>query len=488
MVSHGVERAPRIDPDYAGVTIPPNIAPLNFAVREPGMAYQIQIEGPAGGGFTVRSEQPRIRLPRRRWRELLARARGDSMRWRVAAQQADGTWREYAPVFVRVAPEPIDPVLVYRRLRPLYSKYVEMGIYQRDLESYQERCVLHSRNIGGACLNCHTFRERDPVRFALHTRGSHGPTMLLAADGRVRSVDTRTAFNAAPAAYTAWHPGGQWLAFSVNKLALFYHMRGETRDVFDSASDLVLYRVATDELAADPAIARPDSLENWPAWDPAGRYLYFSRAPASPIAEYAAVRYDLMRVGFDPDSGRLGEPETVLAASAAGFSVTQPRVSPDGRWLVVTGAAYGNFPVYRREADLYMVDLDTGEWRPLESNDEECDSWHSWSSNGRWLVFSSKRRDGLFARPHIAYIDSAGHAARPFVLPQDDAAYYGACIETFNVPELARAPLPWGTYELAVATWDAKATIAAGLDARVAPAAGPSPQQAAPEPYSSGAR
>ena len=40
-------RPPRIDPDYTDVVIPPNLAPLNFSVREPGTAFRVDI-GSAG--------------------------------------------------------------------------------------------------------------------------------------------------------------------------------------------------------------------------------------------------------------------------------------------------------------------------------------------------------------------------------------------------------------------------------------------------------
>lgn len=86
-------------------------------------------------------------------------------------------------------------------------------------------------------------------------------------------------------------------------------------------------------------------------------------------------------------------------SETTGLSAAQPRVSPDGRFLVCCLADYGNFPIYQPSSDLYMLDVGARQSRRLEINSEAADTWHCWSSNGRWLVFSSKRRDGLFARP-----------------------------------------------------------------------------------------
>ncbi|MBO7524592.1 MAG: hypothetical protein J6T79_03705, partial [Verrucomicrobia bacterium] len=61
---------------------------------------------------------------------------------------------------------------------------------------------------------------------------------------------------------------------------------------------------------------------------------------------------------------------------------------------------------------------------------------HCWSSNGRWMVFSSKRIDGVLARPHFVYMDAGGHASKPFVLPQKDPHFYEYFIKTYNIPEL----------------------------------------------------
>jgi hypothetical protein len=75
----------------------------------------------------------------------------------------------------------------------------------------------------------------------------------------------------------------------------------------------------------------------------------------------------------------------------------------------------------------------------MELNSDFTDSYHSWSSNSKWLVFSSRRDDGLTTRPYIAYIDNNGIASKPFILPQSDPEFYNSFLRSFNVPELTNA-------------------------------------------------
>ncbi|OAV69890.1 Tol-Pal system beta propeller repeat protein TolB [Bacteroidales bacterium Barb6XT] len=100
-------------------------------------------------------------------------------------------------------------------------------------------------------------------------------------------------------------------------------------------------------------------------------------------------------------------------------------MSPDGKHLLYTLSDYGNFPVWHTEVDLYMIDLSTGEYHPLEQANSAgaTDSYHSWSSNSRWIVYGSRRTDRLYTRPYIAYIDTAGNSAKPFLLPQKDTEF-----------------------------------------------------------------
>ncbi len=89
------------------------------------------------------------------------------------------------------------------------------------------------------------------------------------------------------------------------------------------------------------------------------------------------------------------------------------------------------------------MDLNDGSMRCAgEVNSDDVDSYHSWSSNGKWIVFSSKRMDGLWARPFIAAFNSeTGQFGKPFVVPQKDPLYYDDFMKTYNIPELVTGPI-----------------------------------------------
>lgn len=169
-----------------------------------------------------------------------------------------------------------------------------------------------------------------------------------------------------------------------------------------------------------------------------------------PPPQYADVKYDLMRIRYDIDTDRWGEPETVLSSQETELSILQPRISPDGRFLLFCMCRYGCFPVYQPTSDLYMMDLATREYARLEINSEFSESWHSWSSNSRWIAFSSRRENGgFFTRCYLSFVDEDGRAHKPFVLPQDDPQFYDSFLETISVPELIDGPIPVAAKALA---------------------------------------
>ncbi len=449
-----VHRLPRIRPDYTETVIPPNIAPLNFLVQEPGTRYRVEISATSGGGISVRSRSPRIVIPPAQWRKLLDANRGQELRWDVYVRRKDDHWDRFDTITNRIAPEDVDGYLVYRLIRPAYNFWREVEVRQRDLAGYSERTVLHSRSFARGCLNCHTFCNNRTSRMTLGIRsGAYGSSALIAQEDVVTKLDTKFG-------YTSWHPSGRLVAYSLNKVRQFFHSGGvEVRDVVDLDSDLVYYKIGSRTVQTTAGISDPNRLETYPTWSPDGRDLYFCSAPilwsdrrkTVPPEHYDEVRYDLMRISYDIETDTWGEAETVLSADETGRSIMLPRASPDGRFLLFCMCEYGCFPIYQPSSDLYLMDLQTGDYRRLEINSDRSESWHSWSSNSRWFVFSSKRRDGLFTRSYLSYLDKAGKAHKPLLLPQKDPSFYDSFLKTCSVPELVREPVRVSARELAEA-------------------------------------
>lgn len=440
-------RLPRLQPDYVGAVIPPNICPLNFRVEEPGQAFHVRVSSPQGREMQVGSRDGRIRFPQREWRGLLSEARGHGVRVEVSVRRADARWHQFAPFTNRVALDEVDPYLVYRKIHPSHNTWSSMGIYQRNLETFQEVPVLENRRFGNDCCHCHSLRENDPGYASMDIRSSKfGNSLLLISN----NVPIKVAGNVS---FSAWHPNRRLVVSSFNKPRLLLHtVQNDMRDIVELDGWLGWFTIDTLEVKRIPGLGE-DRLLTFPAWAPDGRVLYFCSSPNPWVdpaktrnGNYKEIRFDLARVPFDPDTGVWGRMETLLTVAETGLSMVQPRISPDGRWLTFGMCDYGCWATYHPETDLYRADLRAAraggklEYQKMEINSPECESWHGWSSNSRWIVFSSKRGNPLFNRPHLSYVDAEGRFQKPFVVPQEDPDFYGAYLKTYTIPTLAKAP------------------------------------------------
>ena len=437
---------PKIYPDYTDVTIPVNIAPLCFELITPADAAVTRF---TAGGRELTVEGRKCRPDADEWRSLLSHSVGTDIAVEVFAAK-DGRWVRFSPYTLHVSPDSIDSYLCYRLISPSYVSYEELTINQRCLENFDERVVadnmLCSSESGGQCVNCHSFQRNTPARMQLHARQSFGGT-VIAYDGELKKVNPGGAGNKLPAVYPAWHPTERLIAYSTNSTMQAFHTADIDKiEVYDSQSSLLLYDIDTDKLLT--VDSQQDELETYPAWSPDGRWLYycsahFEYAGGSVDAEEITLRtrelkYNIWRRPFNSDTRSLGPRQLVFAADSLGVSAAHPRISPDGRWLLFSQSEYGTFHIWHRDADLWLIDLKDKDFaaRPLsECNSPAADSYHCWSSTGRWIVFSSRRHDGVFTRPFFAHIDESGKGEKPFELPSADPDLHRQLLKSYNVPE-----------------------------------------------------
>jgi len=454
---NSAERTAKIKPDYAGSVMPPNIAPLNFIIQEDGAGYFVKIYSEQGKPIEIFSMKPAILIPERAWRDLLDLNRGRQLKIDIyveseirasSSQKEDIEWTRFHTLTNDIAREEIDTYLVYRKIRPGHSTWRNMGVYQRNLSSFDESTILSNGYFKNGCVNCHTFCSNRSKRMLLGIRSKdYGSSALLVEGNNVRKIGTKLG-------YTSWHPSGKIAAFSVNKVRQYFHSAAsEVREVIDLDSLMAYYKVDSEAVKTTKDLARKDRLETYPTWSADGRYLYFCSAPVTwsdrdAVPEsYDQIKYDLVRAAYDIENDQWGPLETVLSASDTDLSILLPRISPDGRWLLFCMCDYGCFPVYRHSSDLYMLDLETAKktgeykYRRLDINSDKSESWHCFSSNSRWIAFSSKRDGGVFTRIYIAYVDTNGNVHKPLLLPQNNPEYYDSCLWTYSVPELIIEPV-----------------------------------------------
>ncbi len=435
---------PRIYPDYVGVTVPVNIAPLCFSMAdEDALLVDAVITDRKGNSLHCQGEEA-LDFDISDWREMLAKNAGDSISVTVSAKYGDG-WHSYRPFNIYVSSDSIDYGLCYRLIAPGHEVWSKMGIYERDLSSFDERALIENTQFEG-CVNCHSFNRGNPDAMSLHIRGPHGATLLQMGDGSLTAYNTKTEQTLGLCVYPYWHPSGKYIAYSTNSTNQLFHAADPNRiEVFDSASDLQVYDIGKNELLLSPLLKQDSIYETYPVFSADGRSLYFCAAKALPEGSFQldSIRYNLCRIDFNPETGEFGNKiDTIVDAVAMQKSLSFPRPSYDGRYLCYTLADYGQFSIWHHEADLYMLDLATGQsWPMAQANSGDTESFHNWSSNSRWIVLSSRRDDGLYTRPYFCHVDEKGRASKAFMLPQrNPKRFYRDRFLSFNVPDFIVAP------------------------------------------------
>ena len=438
------DKLPLIYPDYIGVTIPVNIAPLNFSLTDEAVARIDAVVTDCHGHSLHSQGQEAVDFDIDDWHTLLGQNRGDSLTVTVSAKYNDG-WHTYRSFAIYVSLDSIDYGICYRLIAPGYEVWSKMGIYERNLSSFDERPLIENTQFEG-CVNCHSFNRGNPADMSLHIRGTHGATLLRHGDSPLTAYNSKTDQTLGLCVYPYWHPSGRYIAYSTNATSQLFHSADSNRiEVFDTASDLQVYDVEKNELLLSPLLKNDSIYETYPVFSADGRSLYFCAARALPEGSHQldSIRYNLFRIDFGPSTGRFGDRiETVIDAVAQQKSISFPRPSYDGRFLCYTLSNYGQFSIWHHEADLWLLDLSTGESSPMTAaNSGDTESFHNWSTNSRWLVLSSRRDDGLFTRPYFCHVDAKGKVSKAFMLPQrNPRSFYRDRFLSFNVPDFIISP------------------------------------------------
>ena len=143
------------------------------------------------------------------------------------------------------------------------------------------------------------------------------------------------------------------------------------------------------------------------------------------------------------------KPEIDTIVKADSLSYTFPRISPNGKYLMYTETAYGQFPIWHKDAEIRMVDLESRQSIDMSAmNSPETESYHSWSSGSDWVVVSSRRDNSLYTLPYLCYIGADGKPCKPFLLPQEDPEMYDYLLYSFNIPELVTGEVDITPYEI----------------------------------------
>ena len=444
-------------PDYKNIIIPSNIAPLNFTIDNGAEKYIVSLKGQNGQELLTESDQNLIQFNPEKWRELLKQTIGTKIKVQIYGYNKK-QWEKYKSYSLSIA-EPIDSFLSYRLIEPGYELYRQIGLYQRNLTSFEVSTIYENNRIyddkNNHCVNCHNYQGYHAENMLFHVRAAHGGT-IIADNKQIKKIIINHDSILSSGVYPSWHPHQKWIAFSTNKTGQIFHIKHKEKvEVQDMGSDLIFYDAENNHVFN--IFKTKNAFETFPCWSPDGQKLYYCVAEPQELANipdsllesffvtnYDKIFYNIHVLDFNEKEKTFSNPKLVVDCMSQNKSASVPRISPDGNYLLYTLGDYGQFHIWHKSADLWVKDLKNDSTYALtETNSKDVDSYHTWSSNGRWIVFSSRRDDGNYTRIYLAYFDRNGRGHKAFLLPQENPEENILLLKSYNVPELTKDALQW---------------------------------------------
>lgn len=431
-----INQLPKIFPDYVGVTIPINIAPLNFMIEKPlekidcKISYKDQI-------INVQSSGNVIKFNENDWKNLISKTNNDSIKVEICTKE-NGIWQKYQDFFVFVVKDSLDKYLTYRLIDPDFEFFSKLRIKQRNIENFDEQNICNYEMVGNKCMNCHIFANNDSKTSMFYLRGE-GQGAIFNQNGKLRKLDIKTKNMVSSSTYAQFSSDERFLVFSCNVVCPSFQANANKRfEVFDTSSDIYVADLIENKIYTCKDLCDSVRLETFPCFDKENN-IYFCVADSFSY-NIESIKYSVCKINFDASSKTFGKLDTIILANDNSFC--HPRISPNGKYMAIVESKYGTFPILHQESQQRIFDFSTGKMDSLYIvNSNKSETYHSISSNSKWIVMASKRDDGLYGKAYFYYIDQNLKAHKPFCLPQKDPNIYLNILQSFNTPELSQNPV-----------------------------------------------
>ena len=467
--------SPDIFPAYAdSLVLPPNMAPLNFRIKADTFSkgpYFVRFYACDAAGNKIDSLRFRtnrfVQFDIREWKRCMAAAMAGKGEVRLEIfGRSETQWVGYAPKVWKVVSDSIDPYIVYRLSAHDENPCLRLQVVQRSLCDFSQTVLMDNHLIENNCMNCHAGSDNDATKMLVHIRGRYAGTILFHR-GKVLKIALPYDYPDLRLAYPSWSADGKFIAFASTRINVHPYVNSfRTQDIItDTLGRILIYDVEHNRLFSSPELMDARYENSFPAWSYDGKTLYFLRtSPWDSINKQgdakqrlAAFRYRLAAVSFDARTCTFGKVREVFNFGDQAYSLSMPSVSPDERYILATALTVGSFPS-QNQGDLVLLkrrvpdaESDFEETDASLLNSPDGEKYHTWSSNGRWVVFGSKRINGATAHIYIAYFDRDGHFSTPFVLPQEQKNFYLKNTRSFLFPTLNRNKADFTAWEWAEA-------------------------------------
>ena len=254
---------PSIYPDYCNVTIPENIAPLNFLLRADCEAIEVK-----AGELRINACGNEVVFDIDDWKGMLSQNAGREIEVTVSALIND-QWIEYQPFRWQVVKDKIDPYLTYRLIEPDYEIWNNVQIQQRCVENFDVNAIGHYEQLENRCMNCHTFASQDPNLSMMYVRGPNGGA-ILNQNGRLSKLDIPGSV------YFGFSPSGRYITYSTQKIIPAFHsMPSKRLEVFDATSNVYVADMQEHRVISSPLLSDSLKFETFPTFSPDGKYIYY---------------------------------------------------------------------------------------------------------------------------------------------------------------------------------------------------------------------
>ncbi|MDG2049340.1 MAG: tetratricopeptide repeat protein [Myxococcota bacterium] len=444
---------------------PPEIVAPTWRWQDPtdeAVRWKIEagIRDPSTGGpFETFSSNPFWRPSAEQWSAFKEQSVSREAEVHIVGLNASGDPVSSARQIIRTSEDPVGDALFYREVPLPFIEAVQDPAQIRwrfgsiDSETAPP-IVLENLPV---CGNCHSF-SGDGSLLGLdvdYGNDKGGYAVLPVSEQMVMNDEKiitwsdyqREDGEATFGLLSQVSPDGRYVISTVKDRAVFVATPeiAFSQLFFPIKGILVVYDTETGHYSPLPGADDPEYVQSNPTWSPDGKTVVFARAKAyrkesiegapgillneNDVPEFIEDRepfkFDLYQVPFNDGQG--GQAKPLLGASHNGMSNFFAKFSPDGRWIIFCKAE--NYMLLMPDSELYIIPAEGGDPRRLRANTPLMNSWHSWSSNSRWLVFSSKANTP-YTQLFLTHINEAGESTPPVVLDRFTAKDRAA-----NIPE-----------------------------------------------------
>jgi tetratricopeptide (TPR) repeat protein len=333
---------------------------------------------------------------------------------------------------------------VFYRAVPLPFGYAvkhvnEIEWYTGNISGGKPHRVLNNIPV---CANCHSFSRNGLIAMDIDYANDKGSYIIATLKDTVNlSIDKiitwcdykREDGTPTYGLLSQISPNGRYILSTVKDRSVFVAIDNlEFSQLFFPIKGIIaVYDRNARRFYELPGASDTKYVQSNPNWSPDGREVLFTRTDrymtsrieksesvlldVNDVKEFTTkqkeFKFSIFRIPFNEGKGGLAVP--VDGASGNNMSNFFARYSPDGKWIVFCKAE--NFMLLQRDSKLFIMPAGGGTPRLMKCNTDKMNSWHSWSPNSKWLVFSSKTR-GPYTQLYLTHIDENGNDSPPVFL------------------------------------------------------------------------